>query len=147
MLSILVARYIWGDATFADAVQALRGVPRRIWGCKTKTGAGARKGDGRYAGDTGADGERHGTGRLVYPHGGYYEGEWSRGKKHGKGVQVSPCGRQYSGLWKHGKKDGPGAFVFKNGTVLNICFQNGKPVDPERLASARALDDALASST
>ena len=146
MLSILVARYIWGDTLFADAVEALRNVPRKKWARETGVGAVSvrKNGDGgSFAGDMNADGERHGKGRLVYPHGGYYDGEWSHGKKHGKGVQVSPCGRQYSGLWNQGKKEGPGTFVFKNGTVLDICFHNGKPVDLHRLESARAVDDAL----
>ena len=122
-LAILVARHVWGDPSFASAVEALRNVPRKQWVCKVDTKrADSSLGTHGYTGQTDDDGNWHGRGRLVYSHGGYYE-EWSHGKKHGKGFQVSPCGRKYSGLWNQGKKDGPGTFEFKNGTVFETSFR------------------------
>ena len=31
---------------------------------------------------------KHGKGKLRYPDGTYYEGEWVNGKKHGQGLQL-----------------------------------------------------------
>ena len=145
MLAILVSRFVWGDRNFAYAVEKLRHVPRKKWDVNyraSKMSHKTRPAQQNYDGDINSEGKPHGKGRLIYQNGVSFEGTWSHGKKHGQGMQISPCGRQYKGIWSHGKKHGPGTFTFKNGTVLDIIFRDGKPVDSKRLEEALQMDSA-----
>lgn len=50
-------------------------------------------------------GNHIGHGRLDFPDGAYYEGEFKDGKRHGKGVFVFADGRRVPGVWKEGVLD------------------------------------------
>jgi hypothetical protein len=82
----------------------------------------------------------HGTGRIVYPDGNTYEGEWVAGviegegratyanglvyeggfkdaKNHGFGVMTYPDGYRYEGDWVEGRRQGQGTATYADGTV------------------------------
>lgn len=75
----------------------------------------------------------HGSGKLTYPNGDYYEGIFAKGSPHGHGkfVQITPP-QVYEGGWKSGKRDGQGIItlggdeIYKGGFVENLYDGNGK---------------------
>lgn len=59
------------------------------------------------------DGARNGFGRMVYPNGDVYEGEWVDNKMHGEGTYTyKKSGDIYSGSWKDGIKSGDGRYEY-----------------------------------
>lgn len=117
------------------------------------TGYGTRDFDnGTYTGDM-VRGERHGTGKMQYDNGGWYEGEWNygamsgtgtgkiiyengsvyegdflNGKYHGSGKLQYANGGWYKGQWKEGSwsGSGEGKIIYESGSVYEGNFQNGK---------------------
>lgn len=65
---------------------------------------------------------RAGKGKISYPDGRVYEGEWtdpelkSEDSPDGTGTMVWADGREYSGDWKRGKRHGVGTMVHADGT-------------------------------
>ena len=45
----------------------------------------------------------HGKGKIVWPDGRQYEGDYLDDKKHGFGVFIWADGRKYEGQWERGK--------------------------------------------
>lgn len=99
------------------------------------------------------DGKKHGVGKVTYPTGDRYHGEWQADKKHGEGTYFYANGDIYSGSWQDDKRQGQGAFVFakdrsqlvgewedgqlqsgqwvfKDGTSWHGHFKNNRPIGP-----------------
>lgn len=59
------------------------------------------------------DGQKTGVGRMVYPNGDVFEGEWLDNKAHGEGTYTYKKSQDiYSGSWVNGKKHGQGRYEF-----------------------------------
>mmetsp|Transcript_5875 Transcript_5875/g.9678 ORF Transcript_5875/g.9678 Transcript_5875/m.9678 type:complete len:232 (+) Transcript_5875:51-746(+) len=66
----------------------------------------------RYEGDY-KDGLKHGVGKMVYPNGDVYEGEWFENKMQGEGTYTYKKTTDiYSGAWVGNKKHGQGTYEF-----------------------------------
>lgn len=55
------------------------------------------------------DFKMHGKGKLFYPDGKVYEGEFKYGKPDGEGILIKG-GKTYKGKFKNGKQEGEGVF-------------------------------------
>jgi hypothetical protein len=78
----------------------------------------------KFEGQINIDGLPDGRGKITYPDGTNYEGEWLKGKKHGKGKQMFAAQEHYEGNWKDNMKDGEGTYVFANGDQYIGCYKN-----------------------
>lgn len=58
------------------------------------------------------DGVKHGLGKMVFPNGDTYHGEWQRDKMHGDGSYVYANGDIFSGKFAHGIRMGKGTYEF-----------------------------------
>ena len=56
-----------------------------------------------------------GLGRLNFPNGDCYEGQFKQGKMEGNGVLVSARGDVYDGMFKNGFKHGKGTMKYRDG--------------------------------
>jgi hypothetical protein len=64
--------------------------------------------DGNYK-----DGLKNGVGKMIYPNGDFYEGEWIDNKMQGEGTYTyKKSGDIYSGSWIADKKSGQGTYEF-----------------------------------
>ena len=70
-----------------------------------------------YSGPLNEEGLAHGSGRLDWPNGKYYEGDFYAGMQQGTGVLVEPDGTVYTGEFQNGEPNGRGTMVFENGTT------------------------------
>ncbi|CAN0479102.1 unnamed protein product [Ectocarpus sp. 12 AP-2014] len=97
------------------------------------------------------DGKKAGTGKMTYPNGDEYTGEWKDNAMEGEGTYVyKATGDIYSGTWVANQKSGQGMYqfgaddstmhgtwvdgtitegtwVFKDGTVYTGRFDGGRP--------------------
>jgi len=82
--------------------------------------------EGRYR-----DGMRNGFGKMVYPGGDIYEGEWVDGKMQGEGSYTyKKTGDIYSGSWKANKKHGYGRYEFgADKSMLVGAWESGQLVN------------------
>lgn len=80
----------------------------------------------RYEGNY-KDGLRCGVGRMVYPSGDIYEGEWLDNKMHGEGSYTyKKTGDIYSGSWSGNKKNGRGRYeCASDSSVLSGAWVDG----------------------
>ncbi|CAM9299362.1 unnamed protein product [Ascophyllum nodosum] len=98
------------------------------------------------------DGKRSGVGKMTYPNGDVYTGEWKGSTMDGEGTYVYKASNDiYSGTWVANKKHGDGMYqfgadestlhgtwvdgtitegklVFKDGTVYTGRFEEGRPI-------------------
>lgn len=83
----------------------------------------------RYEG-TYKDGVRNGRGKMVFPGGDIYEGEWVDGKMQGEGSYTyKKTGDIYSGAWVANKKHGYGRYEFgADKSMLVGNWENGELV-------------------
>ena len=63
---------------------------------------------------------KHGKGKMVYPSGNYYEGDWAFDKKEGYGTLKWPDGTIYEGYWKDGKQHNEGNFEYWQDGVKKV---------------------------
>jgi len=70
----------------------------------------------------------HGYGRLVWPNGRSYEGEFENDIKNGKGTYQWADGQVYTGEWHNGKQHGQGMHTALNGQTRVGIWQNGKRI-------------------
>jgi hypothetical protein len=61
------------------------------------------------------DGQRHGSGRQVYPNGEIYKGGWVKDKKHGQGTLWFADGRFFRGIFANDSIKGKGIFKIATG--------------------------------
>ncbi|DAZ98031.1 TPA: hypothetical protein N0F65_004521, partial [Lagenidium giganteum] len=96
-------------------------------------------------------GERHGIGKMVFPNGDTYHGEWRRNKMNGDGSYMYANGDIFSGKFENGIRVGKGTYefaedksllvgnwsdhaiqdgkwMFKDGGSYVGRFENGKPI-------------------
>lgn len=67
------------------------------------------------------DGLKHGYGRMKYPNGDLYEGEWVENKMHGEGTYTYKKANDiYSGAWQDGLKHGEGTYEFGADSSLMV---------------------------
>jgi hypothetical protein len=64
-------------------------------------------------------------GRVTYPDGTIYVGEWSNGLQHGFGTCAFPSGHAYIGEWRHGVIDGSGTMLYADGDLFDGRWRNG----------------------
>ena len=97
----------------------------RVWGSNHLN----RKSKGkveRYTGQRNKEGRYHGKGRLTYPNGSVYEGNFMSGKPWGRGKATSSNGDSYEGGWKDGKRHNAGEVHYADGSCFVGTFKDGK---------------------
>lgn len=67
-----------------------------------------------------------GNGKLVFPDGAYYDGDFRRGKFQGTGIMKYPGGAMYVGGWHKSLQEGRGRMTEADGTNYLGYFHNGK---------------------
>ncbi|PJF33420.1 MAG: hypothetical protein CUN57_02235, partial [Phototrophicales bacterium] len=97
-------------------------------------------------------------GKITYPNGDVYDGEWMGGRRNGKGIFRSAMytytghwknnamhgtgkmkmksGDSYTGHWRNNLPNGTGKFKYKNGDVLQGQWTDGQPTGKMLLTSA-----------
>eukprot|EP01035_Chromulina_nebulosa_P027401 gene27401-36041_t len=74
----------------------------------------------RYEGDY-KDGLKHGFGKMKFPNGDLYEGEWVENKIEGEGTYTyKKSGDIYSGSWVSNKKSGQGTLEFGSDSSMLV---------------------------
>ena len=75
--------------------------------------------EGVYTGERNDGKLRHGKGRIDWPNGDFYEGDFNDGLRSGKGVYSCKGGKHiYEGEWKLGKRHGQGVESWPNGQTV-----------------------------
>ena len=67
-----------------------------------------------------------GFGKMEYPNGDVYSGEWSVGYKDGHGTMEYSNGDKYEGNWQHDVKSGQGTMKYSNGNIYCGEWHDGK---------------------
>jgi hypothetical protein len=70
----------------------------------------------------------HGTGRLTFPNGTSYEGEFQSNFYQGLGTYTWPDGAQYAGRWQDSKAIGKAEYLKPNLGVIFVGIADGKGV-------------------
>ena len=68
----------------------------------------------------------HGHGKLCWPDGRSYEGNYNNDKKHGIGLHIWADGKKYYGNWEKGKSHGLGIYLSNEGEKKFGVWKNGK---------------------
>lgn len=71
------------------------------------------------------DGKFHGSGKLVYPNGDAYVGDFFEGRMCGQGTLTLNNGFTYDGQWKDDHFEGRGTLTYPNGIIYEGQFKNG----------------------
>jgi len=81
----------------------------------------------RYTGNY-KDGQKHGVGKMIYPNGDIYEGEWVENRMEGEGSYTYKTSNDiYSGSWVNNKKSGQGTYSFgKDQSIMTGTWENGQ---------------------
>lgn len=77
-----------------------------------------------YTGEKDAEGRRHGKGRMIYPDGGVYEGDWKNGVMEGKGKYIFTYGDIYEGDFRNNVIEGTGKYIYGNGEIYEGDYKN-----------------------
>ena len=70
-----------------------------------------------------------GTGKMTYPDGGSYTGQWKGGLFEGKGTFIWENGTKYTGQWADDEYSGQGTMTYPDGKVEDGIWQNGVLVE------------------
>lgn len=70
-------------------------------------------------------GKKHGKGRLTFPNGDEYVGDWMQGERHGKGTYIWKSGARYEGDYANNQRHGEGSFRFADGKVYTGKWKDG----------------------
>ena len=57
----------------------------------------------------------HGKGKMVWPSGDYYEGQFKNGKRHGEGRRVNVDGSTFTGQYEDDQPSGNGVYKWADG--------------------------------
>ena len=68
----------------------------------------------------------HGNGKLAWPNGDFYEGQFQNGLMHGKGKFTWANGDIYQGQYKDAQRHGWGKLSWANGDMYEGQFENGQ---------------------
>jgi len=79
-----------------------------------------------YEGQRNADGKPHGYGKVTFPTGDVYEGNWENGWRSGHGRSTFASGDIYEGNWENSKFSGHGKFAYASGAIYEGNWENGK---------------------
>jgi hypothetical protein len=79
-----------------------------------------------YTGERNEKGEMHGTGRLEYRKGHFYEGEFKNNQRHGKGKITFIDKSSYEGDWSKDEMNGDGKYTYFNGDVYEGGIVEGR---------------------
>lgn len=93
--------------------------------CENGTGTYVLSDGTKYVGEFKGKGVAHGHGRISYPSGNTYEGEFADDEYNGMGTFTTAEGT-YVGHFRSGKFDGQGTFVYRKGGVYIGQWHNGK---------------------
>ena len=74
------------------------------------------------------DGVKHGEGKMTFPSGMVYVGEFKDGHINGYGKETSPDGSSHEGYWKHEEPHGRGIEIDADGTKHIGTWVNGEMV-------------------
>ena len=77
-----------------------------------------------YTGDI-VNHRMNGEGKLTFPNGDIYEGQFKNGVFDGKGFFKAKIGWSYEGDFKHGQPDGQGKLIAKDKKVYEGQFKQG----------------------
>ena len=80
------------------------------------------------------------TGRLLFPNGKIFEGEFVQGQCSTIGKLLYPNGDIYYGQHKNFEKEGQGKMVYIDGTIYEGGFEHGKRFRKGRLICAKTGD-------
>lgn len=72
------------------------------------------------------NGLMEGKGKVIYPSGDIFEGEFKDDKKEGEGVYYKYGSYKSEGVWKNGKKHGFFRVIFPDGCVHEVNYMNGE---------------------
>lgn len=78
-----------------------------------------------YAGPLDEQGLASGHGRMEWPNGSYYEGDFVGGLFHGEGHYVGASGQQYQGDYSQGTEQGQGRVTFIDGSEYQGAIARG----------------------
>ena len=93
--------------------------------CENGTGTYVLEDGTHYHGQFGGNGVAHGYGRITYPSGNSYEGDFVEDLYEGYGTYTSQEG-VYVGQFKAGRFDGQGTHVYRKGGVYVGQWQAGR---------------------
>jgi len=79
-----------------------------------------------YEGQRNAEGKPHGYGKVTFPTGDVYEGNWENGWRSGHGRSTFASGDIYEGNWENSKFSGHGKFAYASGAIYEGNWENGK---------------------
>jgi len=79
-----------------------------------------------YEGQRNAEGKPHGYGKVTFPTGDVYEGNWENGWRSGHGRSTFASGDIYEGNWENSKFSGHGKFAYASGAIYEGNWKNGK---------------------
>jgi len=79
-----------------------------------------------YEGQRNADGKPHGYGKVTFPTGDVYQGNWENGWRSGHGRSTFASGDIYEGNWENSKFSGHGKFAYASGAIYEGNWENGK---------------------
>lgn len=79
-----------------------------------------------YYGEVNSSGVPHGWGKIDYPTGDIYEGDWVNGLREGSGRELMTNGNMYIGQFKDNRRNGKGGIYWTNGKRFEGNFSNGK---------------------
>lgn len=90
-----------------------------LWQSDTLTHGTRTDSLGVYRGQFNARMQAHGTGRMFYRNGEFYEGTWHEGKRSGHGFSLSPNRAVYSGVWGNDRFRGE-QLIFTSNRIYGI---------------------------
>lgn len=77
-----------------------------------------------YIGDS-SGGKPNGTGKITYPDGATYEGQWVDGQRSGHGVYIEANGDKFDGTWLNDKQNGMGIRTWSTGNCYKGEYKDG----------------------
>jgi hypothetical protein len=87
------------------------------------------------------DGKKHGLGKMTFPNGDVYNGEWKENKMEGEGTYMYAKTKDiYSGAWVAGLKHGTGCYEYgETKSQLNGSWESGAFVSGEWVLSGAGI--------
>lgn len=81
--------------------------------------------DGTIYEGTFRGGKKNGMGKLTFPNGDTYTGQWLEGERHGHGIYIWKSGAKYEGEYSKNQRNGIGTFTFADGKIYQGEWKDG----------------------